>query len=352
MEPMVIPKIDIVESTDDYARVVVEPLEPGFGITLGNALRRVLLSSLPGAAVTSVRVEQAQHEFSTVPHVKEDTMDFLLNVKGIRLKALANRPAKLYLDIRGEKVVTAGDIQCPPEYEIVNPDLYLATLDSPEARLTAEFTVDQGRGWQQSGRTDGMPIGVIPVDAIFTPVRKANFAVEHSRVGQLTTYDRLILEAWTDGTVSGAEAVSKSAQVLIDHFSLFGRLAPPIALPSERRGGLVPGLEVDPETYNMPIEELGLSMRAYNCLKRSGIMTMGQVLERTEEELMALRNFGRRSYDELREKLAAMGLLPAGQQVPAEAEEGEDLEPWKRKLLQALGRPEERQEESPPGEEE
>jgi len=342
---MITPKIEVVESTSHYAKVVVEPLESGFGTTLGNALRRVLLSALPGAAITTVRIEQVQHEFSTIPHVREDTLDFLLNVKAIRLKALSDRPAKLYLDVSGERTVTAGDIQCPPDYEIVNPDLYLATLDSPEARLTVEFTVEQGRGWRPAGHGDGLPIGVIPVDAIFTPVHKANFTVERSRVGQLTTYDRLTVEAWTDGTISGVEAIGKSAEILIQHFTLFSRLAQPTPTPKEKRLGLATGIELDPERYNTPIDELGLSMRAYNCLKRSGIMTVGQLLERTEEELMSLRNFGRRSYEELKERLIALGFLPPEKPAPAAAEEGEELEPWKREILRALGRPEEESEE-------
>jgi DNA-directed RNA polymerase subunit alpha len=314
-------KIEIEESTETYARIVASPLGPGFGITLGNALRRVLLSSLPGAAVVSVRIDGVQHEFSTIPHLKEDTIEFLLNVKEMRLRALSNRPGTLVLDISGrEGPITAADIQVPEHYEIVNPELYLGTIDSPEGRLYVEFNVDQGRGYVPAGQADGTSIGVIPVDAIFSPVRKVNYRVEHTRVGQATNYDKLIMEVWTDGTISGVDAVSKSADILIEQFTLFSHMGRP-ALPTVERG-LGAGIQLTPEKYNMPIEDLALSMRAYNCLRRSGLMTVGQVLEKSEEELLALRNFGRKSYDELRERLDELGLLPAdaGSRMQAEEE--------------------------------
>jgi DNA-directed RNA polymerase subunit alpha len=303
------PQIEIEDATDDFARVVASPLPPGFGITLGNALRRVLLSSLKGAAVTSVRIDGVQHEFSTIPNVKEDTIEFLLNVKELRLRALAERPGTLILDITGRTgPVTADDIQVPEHYEIVNSDLYLATVDAEGGRLYVEFNVDQGRGYQPAGQVDGTTIGVIPVDAIFSPVKKVNYRIEHTRVGQATNYDKLTLEIWTDGTMTAVEAVSKSAEVLIDQFRLFSHMGRP-AMPTVERG-LGAGIQLTPDKYNMPIEDLNLSMRAYNCLRRSGLMTVGQVLEKSEEELLALRNFGRKSYDELREKLDEMNLLP------------------------------------------
>lgn len=304
------PQIEIEEARDDYARIVASPLPPGFGTTLGNALRRVLLSSLKGAAVTSVRIDGVQHEFSTIPNVKEDTIEFLLNVKEMRLRALADRPGTMTLDISGRTgPITAADIQVPEHYEIVNPDLYLLTVDSKDARLYIEFNVDQGRGYQPAGQADGTTIGVIPVDAIFSPVRKVNYQIEHTRVGQATNYDKLTLEVWTDGTMTAVEAVSKSAEVLIEQFRLFSHMGRP-AMPTVERG-LGAGIQLPPDKYNMPIEDLNLSMRAYNCLRRSGLMTVGQVLEKSEEELLALRNFGRKSYDELRERLDEMGLLPA-----------------------------------------
>ena len=309
MTELVTPQIEVEEEGEGYARLVAEPLEAGFGTTLGNALRRVLLSSLPGAAVTSVRVEEVEHEFSTIPHMKEDTTDFLLNVKEIRLRALSDRPAKLYLEARGEGKVLAGDIQVTSDYEIINHDLHLATLDSPDAHLTVEFDVERGRGWVPAGRTDGMPIGVMPVDAIFTPVRKVNFAVERTRVGQVTNCDRLVLEVWTDGTITGVEAVSQAADILLGQFALFSQLGKPQAALVGR--GLGTGAALEPDRYNTPIEELSLSVRAYNCLKRSGLMTVGQVLEKNEDELLALRNFGRKSYEELKQRLIEMGFLQA-----------------------------------------
>lgn len=302
--------IEVEESREDYARIVAAPLPPGFGITLGNALRRVLLSSLRGAAVTSVRIDGVQHEFSTIPNVKEDTIEFLLNVKEMRLRALADRPATMVLDITGrEGAITAADIQVPEHYEIVNPDLYLATVNSADGRLYVEFNVEQGRGYQPAGQVDGTAIGVIPVDAIFSPVRKVNYKIEHTRVGQATNYDKLTLEVWTDGTVTGVDAVSKSADILVEQFTLFSHMGRP-ALPTVERG-LGAGIQLTPDRYHMAIEDLNLSMRAYNCLRRSGLMTVGQVLEKSEEELLALRNFGRKSYDELRERLDELGLLPA-----------------------------------------
>ncbi len=344
--------IEVEEETDTYVRLVAEPLNAGFGTTLGNALRRVLLSSLPGAAVTSVRIEEVEHEFSTIPHMKEDTTEFLLNIKELRIRSYADRPAKLYLEVQGEGPVTAERIQAVADYDIVNPELHLATLDSPEGRLTVELNVETGQGYAPAGMTDGLPIGVIPVDAIFSPVRRVNFHVTHTRVGQMTNYDKLTLEVWTDGTMSGVDAVSKSADVVVDELRMFAILGKPLPPTVER--GLAAGTSLPPDKYNMPIEELNLSVRAYNCLKRSGLMTVGQVLEKSEDELLSLRNFGRKSYDELRYKLAEMELLaapdergfddggiPLGRPVPAaEANEGggtgEDLSPLGAALIEAL----------------
>ena len=310
MTQLVVPQVEIVESDDNYVRVVAEPLEPGFGTTVGNALRRVLLSSLPGAAVTSVQIDGVQHEFSTIPHMKEDTIEFLLNVKGLRLRALSDRPGKLLLEVSGrEGGITAADIQGPPDYEIVNPDLHLATLDSAEGELRVEFNVEQGHGYVPAGESDGLPIGVIPLDAIFTPVRKVNYKVERTRVGQISNYDRLVLEVWTDGTITGVEAISRSADIILEQLSLFSQLGKPAPPMVER--GLGAGAVLTPERYNTPIEDLNLSVRAYNCLKRSGLMTVGQVLEKSEDELLTLRNFGRKSYDELKTRLREGDFLPS-----------------------------------------
>jgi DNA-directed RNA polymerase subunit alpha len=339
---LVAPHIEIEEDSESYARMVAEPLEAGFGTTVGNALRRILLSSLPGAAVTSMRIEEVEHEFSTISHVKEDTVEFLLNVKGLRLRALSDRPGKLYLEASGERRVTAGDIQTTADYEIVNPDLHLATLNSPKAHLTVEFNVEPGRGYVPAGAREGLPIGVIPVDSIFTPVRRVNYRVERTRVGQVTDYDRLVLEVWTDGSITGVEAVSQSASILAEQLSLFSHLGKPQPAMVER--GLGMGAALSPDRYNMPIEEFSLSVRAYNCLKRSGLITVGQVLEKSEDELLALRNFGRKSYDELKSKLIQMGFLQPesleeeemGRAFEEEEEEDESLGSLGTALLQAL----------------
>jgi len=256
----------------------------------------------------SVRIDGVQHEFSTIPHMKEDTIEFLLNVKELRLRALSDRPGKLFLEVTGrEGGVTAADIQAPPDYEIVNPALHLATLDSNDAELRVEFNVEQGRGYVPAGQSDGLPIGVIPVDAIFTPVHKVNYKVEHTRVGQASNFDRLVLEVWTDGTITAVEAISQSADILLGQLALFGQLGKPSPPVVER--GLGAGTVLTPTRYNTPIEDLQLSVRAYNCLKRSGLMTVGQVLEKAEDELLSLRNFGRKSYDELRDRLFELGFL-------------------------------------------
>jgi DNA-directed RNA polymerase subunit alpha len=322
-EPPVEPQIEVEELGEDCARIVAAPLAYGFGITLGNALRRVLLSSLPGAAVTSVRIDGVLHEFSTIPNVKEDTIEFLLNVKGLRLRALSDRPGTLILDVSGrEGEVTAADLQVPEHYELINPELHLVTMDSPKGRLHAELNVEPGRGYMPAGQIDGLPIGVIPMDAVFSPVRKVNYKVSRTRVGQETNYDRLEMEVWTDGTISAVDAVSRSAEILSEQFTLFAHMGQP-PLPVVERG-LGAGVVLTPEKYNMSIEDLNLSMRAYNCLRRSGLMAVGQVLEKSEEELLSLRNFGRKSYDELRNKLNELGLLPAEQ--PEEVMEAPPLE--------------------------
>jgi DNA-directed RNA polymerase subunit alpha len=325
-------QIEVEESTDDFAKIIAAPLLPGFGITLGNALRRVLLSSLSGAAVTSVRIDGVQHEFSTIPHVKEDMIEFLLNVKGLRLRALSDRPGTLILDVSGrEGEVTAADLQVPEHYEVMNKDLHLATVDSRKGRVHVELNVEPGRGYVPAGQTDGLPLGVIPVDAVFSPVRKVNYKIGRTRVGQETNFDRLELEVWTDGTISAADAVSKSAEIIIEQFQLFAHMGQP-PLPVVERG-LGAGVTLTLEKFNMAIDELNLSMRAYNCLRRSGLMTLGQVLEKSEEELLSLRNFGRKSYDELKAKLDSMGMLPADQPEevmeapPLEDEEGPMLSP-------------------------
>lgn len=329
-QPSFEPQIEVEESSEDFARVIAAPLLSGFGITLGNALRRVLLSSLPGAAVTSVRIDGVQHEFSTIPNVKEDVIEFLLNVKELRLRAASDRPGTLVLDVSGrDGEITAADLQVPEHYEVVNPDLHLATMDSPKGQLHVELNVEPGRGYVPAGQADGLALGVIPMDAMFSPVRKVNYKVGRTRVGRDANYDRLEMEIWTDGTISAADAVSDSAEIIIEQFQLFAHMGQP-PLPVVERG-LGAGVVLTPEKFNMPIEDLNLSMRAYNCLRRSGLMTVGQVLENSEEELLSLRNFGRKSYDELKDKLSEMDLLPVEQ--PEEVMEAPPLEEGEGPIL-------------------
>lgn len=299
------PELNVETEDDGYARLVAEPLDPGYGTTLGNALRRILLSSLEGAAITSVRIDQVQHEFSTIAGMQEDSTEFLLNVKEIRLRAVSNRPGTLTLDAEGPGEITAGDLQVPADFDLVNPDLHLATLDGAGARLNAEFHVEMDKGYKPASEVEGMPIGVIPVDAIFSPVRKVNFHVEKVRVGQNTNHDRMVLEVWTDGTASPVEVVGQAADKLIEQFTMIRKHAAPHLETAAAVAPAAPatGLPITPERYHAPIENLDLSQRAYNSLRRSGLMTIGQVLERTEKELLDLRNFGRKSYDELRARL-------------------------------------------------
>ncbi len=302
------PQIECQESTEKYGRFVAEPLERGFGFTLANAMRRVLLSSLPGVAVTWVRIDGVQHEFSTIPHMKEDTIEFLINVKALRLRPLTSKVGKLTLDVSGEGLVVAGDIQPSADFEVVNPELPLATLDSPEAKLVVEFNVEQGKGYErvEQRKGDKLPIGVIPVDAIFTPVRRVNYAVEPTHVGQETAYERLILEVWTDGTIAPMEAVSEAAKILIEQFQLFYELARFPQLVGEQK----PPLPIPLEQYNLPIEQLVLSVRTLNCLKRAGITKVGELVEKGERELLTIRNFGLKAMEEVQEQLRALGLTP------------------------------------------
>jgi len=318
--------VECQEISEKYGRFIAEPLERGFGNTIGNAMRRVLLSSLSGAAVTWVRIEGVQHEFSVIPHMKEDIIEFLLNVKALRLRPLTSGEGRMTLEARGEGRVCAGDIDPSADFEIVNPDLHLATLDSSDAELIVEFNVEQGKGYVPAGHGDGLPIGVIPVDAIFSPIRKVNFTLEHTRVGQVTSYERLILELWTDGTVSPIDAVSQAAQVLVEKIHLFYDLA-------YRRDWVMekPGLPVQSEEYNTPIEQLSLSVRTFNCLKRAGITKVGELLEYSDEELLKIKNLGQKALEEVRSQLKEMGFVseegsPGEEATLQEGEEEEDLE--------------------------
>jgi DNA-directed RNA polymerase subunit alpha len=302
---LALPKVEFIEGTETYGRFVAEPLEKGFGVTLGNAVRRVLLSSLPGAAVTWVMIEGIQHEFSTVPHVKEDTIDFLLNVKEIRLRHLAQRSGRLRLEVEGERQVCAGDIKPSSDFEIVNPELYLATLDSPEAKLSVELNVEIGRGYVPASSSDSLPIGTIPIDAIFTPVRKVNFVIEPSSLREGGNQEKLILEVWTDGSISPIEAVSQSAAILIEQFGCFRELARAIT----QEGAEVAWQRlIPPEQYLMPLDQLNLSTHTYNSLRRGGVTTLGQILERGLDGLCGLAGFGAKSREEVEAALKRLDL--------------------------------------------
>ncbi|TMC49158.1 MAG: DNA-directed RNA polymerase subunit alpha [Chloroflexi bacterium] len=302
------PSVRELESTQDYGRFEIEPLEPGFGVTLGNSLRRVLLSSLPGAAVTSVSIDGVSHEFSAVPHVKEDVTEILLNIKNLNVVSHTDEPVRMTLDVRGPKVVTAGDIETPSDVEIRNPELHICTLDGPQAQLRIDLTVERGKGYVTAERNkkEGQPIGVIPIDAIFTPVRKANFSVEKTRVGQETEWDRLLVEVWTDGTLQPVEAVSQAASLFTQHLELFVRFGDNLAAPQQlkQRGNDLPSRLSD-----VPVEDLELSVRALNCLKANDITRVGQLVAMRQEELLSLRNFGQKSLDEIKEKLLERGLV-------------------------------------------
>ena len=308
VETLRAPSVREVESTDTYGRFEIEPLEPGFGTTLGNSLRRVLLSSLPGAAVTSVSVDGVSHEFSAIPHVKEDVTEILLNVKELNVISHSDEPVRMVLDVRGSKVVTAVDIDAPSDVEIRNPDQYICTLDGPQARLRMEMTVERGKGYVPAERNkkEGQPIGVIPIDAIFTPVRKANFSVEKTRVGQETEWDRLLVEVWTDGTIVPVEAVSQAADIFTRHLGLFVRFGDNLTAPQQTKQR---GNDLASRLSDVPIEELDLSVRALNCLKANDVTRVGQLVAMRQEELLSLRNFGQKSLDEIREKLVERGMV-------------------------------------------
>jgi len=270
---LVISKIECAESKDNFGRFLAEPLEKGFGVTLANALRRVLLGYLPGAAVTRVKIDGIQHEFSAIPHVKEDVTEFLLNVKALRLIPLSGQPGKLILEVEGEGQVCAADIKPTTDFEITNPELYLATLDSPEARLYVELDVELGEGYRRAESNDNLPIGEIPVDAIFSPIRRVNFTVESTHVGRETSRERLCLEVWTDGTISPVEAISHSADILIEQLSPFVNYVRISQVEVEEK---LVRLSIPDEKYNMPVEKLDLSVRTMNCLRRAGIASVGK----------------------------------------------------------------------------
>ena len=317
---MVMPKIEREAVARNYGKFVISPLEAGYGITVGNALRRVLLSSLDGAAVTSVRITDVPHEFSDIPGVREDVLQLMLNIKKLRLIIHDTDSARLRLEVKGEGVVTAADIMAPAEVEIVNPELYLLTVDDDKAYVEIEMNVERGRGYSPSDERGRLPIGELPADAIFNPVRRVHFEVGRARVGQDTSFDRLIMEIWSDGTLKPEEALSQSAQILMAHLR-------DISGVSEESLMVKAAEEEEPrlasEIYETPIENLDLTVRVFNSLKRTGITSVGEVLdmlEKGEEAMLSIRNFGEKSLDELKERLQEKGYMEDGAREAAEAE--------------------------------
>lgn len=328
---MVTPRIERLAESRNYGKFIISPLERGFGMTLGNSLRRVLLSSLDGIAITSVRITDVQHEYSDIPGIREDVIQIMLQLKALRLKLFDVESARMRLEVRGEGVVTAADIIAPPEVEIVNPDLYLFTSDSSKTKLELEMNVERGRGYSPANDRSGrLPIGELPVDAIFTPVKRVNWEVQSARVGQSTNYDRLVMEIWTDGTVPPEAAMSTSAGIMIEHLRhIAGVTEIAMAKPTEDEG--MNG-RLTSEVYETPIENLDLSVRVFNSLKRAGIITVGEVLElleKGEDAIMSIRNFGDKSLDELVDKMAEKGYLSEDQKpvlsgsLGVEEEDGE-----------------------------
>ena len=307
------PRIECIESPADesYGKYVIEPLERGYGTTLGNSLRRVLLSSLPGTAVTTIKIAGVQHEFTTIPGVKEDVTEIVLNVKSIIAKLHTDGPKTVYIEANGECEVTAGDIKADSEVEILNPELHLATLGA-DAALSMELTISHGRGYVSADKNKNpqAPLGTIPVDSIYTPVLKVNYTVEPTRVGSMTDFDKLTIEVWTDRTIAARDAVSLGAKILCDHFALFTDLSDTVGT----RSTVVEKVEVRRDkVLEMTIEELDLSVRSFNCLKRANINTVEDLISKTQDEMIKVRNLGRKSLEEVEQKLALMGLSLANE---------------------------------------
>ncbi len=328
LEQMSLPRIEKVAHGDTHGRYEIEPLEEGYGVTLGNSLRRILLSSLPGAGITAVRIDGIHHEFSDIPGVREDMTEVMLNLKKVRLKYTGEDPIRIDLDVAGAREVTAGDITTPTQVEIVNPDLYLLTIDDDAASLHAELTVQRGKGYASIEQRDDMDLGTIPIDAVFVPIKRVNYVIERTRVGPMTTYERLVLEIWTDGTMTPDDALNQSAQILTRHFQQIAEFSGQVDLIDVPRAAGAPRV-LPQQVYDTPIEALDLSPRAYNSLKRAGVSKVGEVLEKNEEELLNVRNFGRKSLDELRERLILKKFIDvdrAQEQFGGAFEEGDEYE--------------------------
>ncbi|HEY3165338.1 MAG TPA: DNA-directed RNA polymerase subunit alpha [Candidatus Limnocylindrales bacterium] len=314
------PQIEPVEEAGTYAKYEAGPLQAGYGVTLGNALRRVLLSSLDGAAVTSIQIRDVYQEFSTIPGVKEDVTQIVLNVKKLRLKSFATHPVQLRLIKSGAGQVTAADIAESADVEIINPELVLMTLDTDDVTIEMDLTVERGVGYLGAERSEQLPIGVIAIDAIFTPVRKVNYWVEGMRVGQMTNYDKLTIEIETDGAITPEEALSRSAEILVNQFRPFVTIGMAAAVGEQVATGMA---QLPPNMLDMPIEELDLPMRAYNSLKRNNIVKVGQLLQLKDDDLLRMRNFGKKSLDEMKERLRMRGFI-----IPETETDGLDEAPF------------------------
>ncbi len=312
MVDKVFPKIEATAVSKQYGRFVISPLESGYGLTLGNALRRVLLSSLPGAAVTSMRVMDVQHEFSPIPNAREDMTALMLNVKQIRFRLEGVESSRIRLRVSGPAEITAGDLETPAGVDVQNPEQHLVTLGAEATDFELELMVSEGKGYSPSEERGTLPIGEIPVDAVFSPIRRATYVVERERVGPTTDFDRLVLEVWSDGTVSPEKALSRAARILVDLFELV-TMAETVEVKTDEEAEIEAEEEAAAASLETPIEALELNVRAYNCLKRAGIATIGQVLDKlvtNENDLLEIRNFGQKSLEELKEKMGERGLYP------------------------------------------
>lgn len=315
LSSMVTPKVEREAEARNYGKFVISPLERGYGVTLGNALRRVLLSSLDGAAVTSIRISDVLHEYSDIPGVREDVIQVMLQIKQLRLMLHDVDTAHLHLDVRGEGVVTAADIQVPAEVEIVNPELYLFTVNDNQTRLEIDMTIERGRGYSPSSDRSGrLPIGELPVDAIYGPVRRVNYSVGSARVGQSTNFDRLELEIWTDGTIEPEKSLGEASKILVDHLRFISGISEEAFVVTQEQP-VSAGSRLTSEAAETPIENLDLSVRVFNSLKRTGVTTVGDVLDlldKGDEAVMSIRNFGEKSLDELRDKMMEKGFMTMG----------------------------------------
>jgi len=334
---LTLPNIQPLEKSDNYGKFVVEPLERGYGVTIGNSLRRVLLSSIPGAAITYVKIDKVLHEFSTIPGVKEDTTELLLNLKSLAVKVhpdgsgVKHEPKTIRIDVKGSKEgsrVTGADVICPADVEVVNPELYLATISDEDATLSMEMVVETSKGYVLPGnleRRSQQGIGTIPIGAAFTPVKKVNYNVEQTRVASNTNFERLVIEVWTNGTISPEAALSEAAKVMIQFLNLFAQFQPGETVPGATLAIGASGPVDNPPYYR--IEELDFSVRTYNCLKKANILTIGELINFTENDLMQIRNFGKKSLTEVREKLTALNLsLKGGATIIIEDNESDDSE--------------------------